>query len=242
MNKKKEFDQTIGGFVNSAYLSNDEREVLVKILPKRMTKQQQDRFLMSVSETVDVWKKTAGFIIEKEEGEEAAKQIKKDELWEEKTTKQVKKEIQDVGTSARQLQASLNAFRGESSKIMAAHFNYLIRSKKSSITFPGVLRAKEPKLGELLESQMVILDALIKTADYVQSKIETGNDSLRNQKIRSLITNVARSYKSIVGKLPPKSNNTWFVEFMKKLGEIVKIKGGLGSDVVKTAITELDSI
>jgi hypothetical protein len=195
-----------GDFINSDRISPEIRRKLAKHLQGRFDEDSIERFLISVSETVDTMEKTAETGLPDNE---------------------IKTYLEQIETLVRRLNNELSQMDERTFDTVALHFKTLLQSSDWDTKDLKHLRQDQPDFKEWLGRSLEDLRIMDIVFHYTHSKIDISNDQRGNIKKRVFVERVVRIYIREFGVKPvPKQ---WFITFMSELGKAVGIKIGKGA-------------
>jgi len=195
-----------GSSINPDRIPPKERRKLAKHLQGRFKEDSIERFLVSVSETVDTLEKSA----------EAAL-----------SDSEMKKSLEQLLTSIRRLNNGLIMMDQPTLDTVAVHFKTLVSDSDLDTKDLEHLRQKQPSFEEWLGHSLENVRTMDIVFHNAHSKIETNNDQQATVTKQDLIENVVRIYMREFGEKP--AAKQWFAKFMSALGKTVGIKIGKGT-------------
>lgn len=215
-----EFDRLErGAWVNPDRLSKSEQARLAELVLERAPRDAIKRFVVAVSEVVDIW--------EKGNSERMPFATRLDH-------------IKRVESDSRRLLGALRQFAGESFSLVAPHFDYLANTGNPSPPMALAPRFRHRRFAEVCNELVEHIEAVRQACEYARSRVRrdrTSQDS-RNRG-RLLVRWVAHAYAVQFGRLPGCGKSDWFPEFMRCLGEIAKHEGLIGNSLVAGVVDRM---
>lgn len=200
-----------GGIINSDRIPLKERRKLAKHLQGRFNEDGIERFLVSVSETVDALENNADAALAESE---------------------MKKSLEQLVTTIRRLNNGLIMMDEQTLDAVAVYFNDLVSSAELNTKDLEHLRQNEPSFNEWLDHSLENIRMMDIVFHNAHSRMETNRDQPTKVTKRDFIENVVRIYMREFGEKP--ATKPWFVKFMSELGKTVGVK--IGKDAANKAI------